>query len=80
VKKSVRLILAVVVVVNAAPAAAQVFPGASWEERTPEQVGLDPALVDQFVSSLGGDGVLIRNGYLVRKWGGYTSRADWASA
>ncbi len=62
------------------PSRAQVFPGATWEERTPEEVGLDPAVLDQFVAATGGDGVVVKDGYLVRKWGGYSARADWASA
>ncbi|MBW1810495.1 MAG: serine hydrolase [Deltaproteobacteria bacterium] len=62
------------------PAGAQTFPGVSWEERDPGQVGLDSGIIDQFAASLGGDGVIVKDGYLVKKWGGYANRSDWASA
>ena len=58
----------------------QHYPGATWETRTPAQVGLDAARLDQFVASIGGVGSIVRNGYLVRTWGDQTAKADWASA
>ncbi|HEY3519314.1 MAG TPA: Ig-like domain-containing protein [Gammaproteobacteria bacterium] len=58
----------------------QHYPGATWETRTPAQVGLDAARLDQFVASVGGVGSIVRNGYMVRTWGDQTSKADWASA
>ncbi len=57
-----------------------VFPGLSWQERTAAQVGLDQNTIDSIASQLGGDGVIVRNGYLVKKWGNYAGRGDWASA
>ena len=58
-----------------------IFPGASWESRTPAEVGLDPAILDQFVAQVGGRGVVIRDGYLVRTWGNHTaSGSTWWSA
>ncbi|MBW2699235.1 MAG: serine hydrolase, partial [Deltaproteobacteria bacterium] len=62
------------------PAWSQTFPGATWEEKSPSEVGLDPAVIDQIAASLGGDGVIIKDGYLVKTWGGYANRGDWASA
>ena len=56
------------------------FPAASWEHRAPEEVGLDPALVETFATNLGGEGVIVKNGFLVRTWGDETGRADWASS
>jgi CubicO group peptidase (beta-lactamase class C family) len=56
------------------------FPGATWETRTPDEVGMDEAAIDDFVSRIGGDGCLVKDGYMVRTWGDPASKADWASA
>ena len=58
----------------------QHYPGAVWETRTPAQVGLNAAELDQFVASVGGVGSIVRHGYMVRTWGDQTAKADWASA
>ncbi len=59
---------------------ARVFPGRTWANRTPEEAGMDPAVVDAFVASIGGSGCLVRDGYMIRSWGDPTARGDWASA
>ena len=55
------------------------FPGDSWEVKTPAEVNLDSAILNEFIANIGGTGVIIRNGYLVESWGsgGY---GEWASA
>jgi CubicO group peptidase (beta-lactamase class C family) len=63
-----------------AGAAEIVFPGESWQTRTPGEVALDAAALDAFARAVGGDGVVIRNGYLVKSWGRPERRKDWASA
>ena len=57
-----------------------VFPGKSWEQREPAQVGLDGSKLDQFATNVSGDGVLIKDGYLVKSWGDLTTHKWWASA
>ncbi|MCA9039421.1 MAG: serine hydrolase [Planctomycetaceae bacterium] len=57
-----------------------VFPSKTWETRTPEEVDLDSELLDQFAKKVGGDGVIIRDGYLVISWGNPQRRRDWASS
>jgi hypothetical protein len=57
-----------------------VFPGVEWETRSPSQVGLDASTIDLFAANVGGDGVIIKDGYLVKAWGNQSARADWASA
>ena len=57
-----------------------VFPGAEWEYRSPAELGMDPAKLDTFVGYLGGSGVVIKDGYLVKSWGGDTTEIMWASA
>jgi len=56
------------------------FPGNHWETCSPESVGLDPSKLDEFVQGIGGDGCIVRDGYLVKTWGHYDANADWASA
>ena len=78
----VGVLLAVTLAIHDSVAAtsAIVFPGPSWETRAPEAVGLDPALLDRFAEAIGGDGVLICDGYLVKTWGDPTRHGDWASS
>jgi len=57
-----------------------VFPGSRWETRSPEELGLDSAPLDRFAKQVGGDGCIIRDGYLVKSWGEVTRHKDWASA
>ncbi len=59
---------------------AVVFPGQHWEARTPAQVGLDAAKLDEFAAAVGGRGCIVRNGYMVYSWGDIISKMDWASA
>ena len=56
-----------------------VFPGSSWESRSPEEVGLDSTKLDQLVADLGSAGFIARDGYVVRQWNSAT-RVDWGSA
>ncbi len=58
--------------------AVSVFPGETWQTRTPEQVGMSAAALDEI--SKPGDGVIVRYGYLVYSWGNPSSGGDWASA
>ena len=61
-------------------APSSVFPGAAWEMRDPAEVGMDPAIVDDVADRIGGDGCLVKDGYMVRTWGDPARKADWASA
>ncbi len=65
---------------RAALAAETMFPGREWVVRRPEQVDLDPSKLDAFATRVGGDGVVVRDGYLVKTWGDPAKRGDWASA
>jgi hypothetical protein len=59
---------------------ATVFPGETWQTATPAQVGLDQAALDRLAQRIGGQGVVIRDGYLVKTWGDPTAHGEWASA
>ncbi|MAU09760.1 MAG: hypothetical protein CL607_08065 [Anaerolineaceae bacterium] len=69
----------VTITVNAGASSNVVYPGTTWATRTPAEVGLDDTLVNQFISNVGGTGVIIKDGYLVASWGS-GSNGDWASA
>lgn len=56
-----------------------VFPGTSWATKSPAEMGLYESKLNQFVSNVGGTGVIIKNGYLVKSWGS-NSHGEWASA
>jgi CubicO group peptidase (beta-lactamase class C family) len=56
-----------------------VFPGSSWSVKSPSELGMDEAKLNQFVSNVGGTGVIVKNGYLVKSWGS-GGHGEWASA
>ena len=57
-----------------------VFPRAHWKTRTATALDLDGGALDAFVAKVGGTGVIVRDGYIVRSWGNVDERLDWASA
>jgi CubicO group peptidase (beta-lactamase class C family) len=57
-----------------------VFPGETWQTREPQEVELDAEKLEAFARAVGGDGVVVRDGYLVKTWGRYDRNADWASS
>lgn len=57
-----------------------VFPDAEWQTKTPSELGLDRAKLDQFARNVGGVGVIVKDGYIVKSWGRQTSHGEWASA
>jgi CubicO group peptidase (beta-lactamase class C family) len=59
---------------------AGVFPGAVWETRTPAQVGLDAAKLQELQNLVGGSGMIVRGGYQVWTWGDIQVSRNWASA
>lgn len=57
------------------------FPSRSWPQKTPAQVGLDQARLDEFRTTTGNmAGIVIRQGYDVCRWGNQAAAFDWASA
>ena len=59
------------------PNAAFAFPGKNWETRTPAALGMDGGKLDKFADNVGGDGCIIRDGYLVKSWGEVDTHHDW---
>jgi CubicO group peptidase (beta-lactamase class C family) len=55
-------------------------PGAAWEERTPDAVGLSKDKLDALRDLAGGRGCVVRRGALAYAWGDVTKSADVASA
>lgn len=72
--------LIVLVATDSVSAAPHVFPSKTWQGRTPAEAGMDAAKLDAFAARVGGDGVIIQSGFLVKSWGNATARKDWASA
>src|ERR1700752_1737818 len=59
---------------------AEVFPGVAWETRSPAQVGLDAAKLQELQNLVGGSGMIVRGGYQVWTWGHIQVPRNWASA
>ncbi len=57
-----------------------VFPARHWQRRSPADVSLDVNQLDQFRRTVGGQGCIVRHGYLVYSWGAYDHPHDVASA
>jgi hypothetical protein len=57
-----------------------VYPGKTWEQRTPQDAGLDAGKLAAFAANVGGDGCIIKDGYLVQTWGELSTHKWWASA
>lgn len=56
------------------------FPSATWDRRGASSLGFGKSELDSFVDLVGGDGVVVRDGYIARSWGKPDRRRDWASA
>jgi CubicO group peptidase (beta-lactamase class C family) len=62
------------------PQSVVVFPGGQWEVRSPSELGMDGSKLDEFAASVGGRGIVVKDGYVVRTWGSVSRKEDWASA
>ena len=58
----------------------ETFPGEHWQTRTPEEMGLDSAVLDRMREFMQGRGCVIRHGCMVYSWGDCAARGDVASA
>jgi CubicO group peptidase (beta-lactamase class C family) len=59
---------------------AQTIPGAAWEERAPEAVGLSKDKLDALRDLAGGRGCVVRKGVLAYAWGDVAKSADVGAA
>jgi CubicO group peptidase (beta-lactamase class C family) len=57
-----------------------VVPGTRWQERPPADLGFEESLLETFARRVGGDGVVMRGGYLAKAWGHPDRPGDWGSA
>jgi CubicO group peptidase (beta-lactamase class C family) len=57
-----------------------IWPGAVWAERTAREVNLVDSHLDMFIRNVGGDGCIVKDGYLIRSWGKHTACSGWFSA
>jgi hypothetical protein len=77
------LFLALLLALCAQPCPGQlkpVYPGLSWEKKTPAEASLKAESLDALRELVGGHGCVIRHGYLVYSWGDIARRGDVASA
>jgi len=59
----------------------RVWPGNSWETKTPSTLGLNASKIDAVASAIGGHGAIFRYGYVAKTWGsGISYKTNWASA
>ena len=58
----------------------QVFPGKTWESKTPTEVAMDADKLKAFSQFVGGRGCVVRQGCMVFAWGDTSRRGGIASA
>jgi CubicO group peptidase (beta-lactamase class C family) len=58
----------------------QTYPAEEWETRKPEELGVDGKKLNELAASIGGDGCVVKNGFMIYTWGNVAKSADVASA
>lgn len=56
------------------------FPINGWKEKPPAELGVNVNKLDELRELVGGNGCVIKNGYLIYKWGDISKSQDIASA
>jgi CubicO group peptidase (beta-lactamase class C family) len=56
------------------------YPRIDWETKLPSEVGMDAEKLNQIKGYMGGSGVIVRHGYIIKSWGDSSTRKDIASA
>lgn len=79
-KALLACVCAMLAAVAAAAAEGPVFPGAHWEARPPESLGLDGERLAALARELGGRGCVVKDGYVAHAWGDQAERSDWLSS
>lgn len=67
-------------VVTSCLSLADVFPHQEWIRRSPSQMGISESELMEFAKLIGGNGCIVRNGYMVYEWGDIKKSGDVASA
>jgi CubicO group peptidase (beta-lactamase class C family) len=57
-----------------------VFPGTTWDTKSPRELGIDEARLDAVAAALEVRGCAIKNGYIVKAWGAQDQISDWFSS
>ena len=66
--------------------AAAAFPGPTWQEKTPEETGVNRSKLDALKHNLSipkpdrSAGCVLKDGYFIYAWGAFDQRHNWASA
>lgn len=74
------LVCALACAVPPPSASAGVFPGATWQTRSPADAGLDADRLAEFSAFVGGRGCIVRGGHMVHTWGDQAFAEDISSA
>ncbi|MBN2138969.1 MAG: serine hydrolase [Sedimentisphaerales bacterium] len=75
--------LLVLVLAAACPApqkSPEIYPGKQWDQRRPQQLGMDTDALKAFSNYARGFGCVVRNGYMAYTWGDPAAKKDIASA
>ncbi len=56
------------------------FPGKTWLVKQPAHFGMDKQNLDSITAILGGRGCIIKEGFVIKKWGNQETGSDWLSS
>jgi CubicO group peptidase (beta-lactamase class C family) len=57
-----------------------IFPGAAWQSKSPDELGLEDTRLEAVAAALGSRGCAIKDGYVVKAWGSQDQVGDWFSS
>jgi CubicO group peptidase (beta-lactamase class C family) len=77
-----RLLLLLLILGHPPPLRAlpETFPQELWERPDPVILGINGDSLKRFSERVGGDGCIVKDGYLIHEWGHINRNRDWASA
>ncbi len=78
-----RLLLLLLLIIAHPPqlrALPETFPQELWERPDPAILGINRDSLKRFSERVGGDGCIVKDGYLIHEWGHISRKRDWASA
>lgn len=75
-----RTVLGVLFLIAFRGFASVIFPEETWQEASPQQRGMNARQLDALAARIGGTGVIIKDGYLVKGWGTLRRQSNWFGA
>lgn len=79
-KITAPLLIPLFIFANISGGRCQVFPAEKWETQKPEALGVDVNKLNDLAKLIGGNGCVVKNGFMIYSWGDVSKSGDVASA